>query len=221
MSVGDGGGASGVLIVDDHQALAEALADTLRSHGFSPVEVATAYDHDSVVGAARRLAPATVLLDLYLGEANSLPMIEPLVSAGATVLLFTAAVDPRVLGRAVAFGAAGVVNKAVSLEELVATVKRARSGAAVMPAAEREALLAVARRLESDERRRREPFERLSDREAVVLRHLLAGRAPKDIARAEGVSVATVRSQIRTMFAKLGVNAEREAIALARSAEWG
>ena len=57
-------------------------------------------------------------------------------------------------------------------------------------------------------------IEPLSDREHTVLRLLVAGAANKEIARALGVSVNTVKSHVRNVYAKLGVRNRGRLVAL-------
>jgi DNA-binding CsgD family transcriptional regulator len=57
---------------------------------------------------------------------------------------------------------------------------------------------------------------RLTPRETQVLADIMAGRTAKSIARERGVSEATVRSHIRSVLAKLGVNSQLAAVVLAR-----
>ncbi len=53
-----------------------------------------------------------------------------------------------------------------------------------------------------------------------MLRALCEGRAVDEIARDAVVSVSTVRSQVRAILRKLGVNSQLAATALARRAGW-
>lgn len=55
----------------------------------------------------------------------------------------------------------------------------------------------------------------LTERERVVALDLAAGLAPAEIAAARGVSVATVRSHLKQIYAKLGVRRQAELVALA------
>lgn len=55
----------------------------------------------------------------------------------------------------------------------------------------------------------------LSARERVVLRHLMDGALLTEIAATEHVSVNTVKSQLRTLYRKLGVADRRQAVDLA------
>jgi len=62
-------------------------------------------------------------------------------------------------------------------------------------------------------------FTTLTTRERIVLTHLQDGTSPKDIARLEHVSIATIRAQICSIFMKLGVNTQIAAVALANRRE--
>lgn len=63
-------------------------------------------------------------------------------------------------------------------------------------------------------------FGRLTAREKHVLLRLIEGLSADAVARESVVSVATVRSQIRSVLAKLGVHSQLEAVALARRVGW-
>ena len=57
---------------------------------------------------------------------------------------------------------------------------------------------------------------RLTPKETQVLADLMAGRNAKSIARSSGLSEATVRTHIRSVLAKFGVNSQLAAVVLAR-----
>jgi DNA-binding CsgD family transcriptional regulator len=57
---------------------------------------------------------------------------------------------------------------------------------------------------------------RLTPKETQVLADLMVGRNAKSIARASGLSEATVRTHIRSVLAKFGVNSQLAAVVLAR-----
>jgi DNA-binding NarL/FixJ family response regulator len=63
-------------------------------------------------------------------------------------------------------------------------------------------------------------FATLTDREEVVLAELLEGHCAEEIAKAAFVSISTIRSQIKSILQKLGVNSQLAAVALARRAGW-
>jgi DNA-binding CsgD family transcriptional regulator len=60
----------------------------------------------------------------------------------------------------------------------------------------------------------------LTDRERVVLAHLMDGLTAQEIAVAEYVSICTVRSQITSILMKLGVRNQLAAVACAHRACW-
>ncbi len=62
-------------------------------------------------------------------------------------------------------------------------------------------------------------FDFLTEREQVVLAELMEGHSAVEIVKAAFVSISTVRSQIKAIRVKLGVNSQLAA-ALARRAGW-
>jgi DNA-binding NarL/FixJ family response regulator len=64
------------------------------------------------------------------------------------------------------------------------------------------------------------PFARLTVRECEVLQDLVEGKNAERIANDSFVSVATVRSHIKSLLAKLGVNSQLAAVAAAQRAGW-
>ena len=63
-------------------------------------------------------------------------------------------------------------------------------------------------------------LEWLTDREKVVLIHLMDGYTCSQIAEMDYVTKATVRSQIRSILAKLGVSSQLAAVAMAYRSCW-
>lgn len=60
----------------------------------------------------------------------------------------------------------------------------------------------------------------LTERERYVLTELMEGHCAEEIAGAAGVSISTVRSQIKSILQKLGVGSQLAAVAMARRAGW-
>ena len=50
----------------------------------------------------------------------------------------------------------------------------------------------------------------LTDREAEILEYLVAGKRPKEISEMLVVSITTVRSHVRAIYAKTGVHSHGE-----------
>jgi DNA-binding NarL/FixJ family response regulator len=210
-----------VLIVEDHELLAGTMAMALRQEGLE-VHVASGPSPAAVIERAGGLAPVLVLLDLDLGPAmgSGLDLIRPLAGAGARVVMVTGVADRARLGACLEAGAIGVVSKAAEFSVLVDTVRRAVEGAPLLRDDERQALVEEARHRRRAQHDRLAPFDTLSPRERAVLVRLLDGEPAEAIAERSFVSVATVRSHIRAILLKLGVNSQLAAVAMARSAGW-
>ena len=210
-----------VLIVEDHELLAGTMSMALRQQGLE-VHAAAGPSATAVVDLARELAPVLVLLDLDLGSTmgSGLDLIRPLVQTGARVVMVTGVADRARLGACLEAGAVGVVSKAAEFSVLIDAVHRAVEGAPLMREEERQDLLHAARDRRRADHDRLAPFDALSPKEQAVLVHLLAGESAETIAEKSYVSLATVRSHIRAILLKLGVNSQLAAVALARNAGW-
>ena len=209
-----------VLIVDDHELLAESLAFRLQRAGLE-ARPAAVDSRDAIVRSASAFRPDAVLLDLMLGEESSLDLIRPIVDAtGAAVLMVTGVTDRARLAECIEAGAVAVVGKSRGFEELLDRVLEAVRGETALPVGERTALLQELAVRRSEEERRRAPFKALTRREQEILAGLMDGKRPKDIAAEAYVCVGTVRSQIKTVHQKLGVSSQLAAVALARMAGW-
>jgi len=89
-----------------------------------------------------------------------------------------------------------------------------------MRPAARDALLAHLAEHRRDTDALRSSFGRLTEREAAVLAAIVDGANADEIAARMTVAVSTVRSHIRSILDKLGVNSQLAAVALARRAGW-
>jgi two-component system nitrate/nitrite response regulator NarL len=212
-----------VLIVEDHVLLAESLAVALRLRDFDEVAVVdvAALDDTGILGCVQRTAPDVVLVDLHLGDDRlSLPLIAPIIELGPVVLVLTASADRVLLAKCLEAGALGVFGKGQAFDDLAAGLIDAMLGRSTMHPAARDELLA-----ELHEHRRRvdhldQLFARLTERERDVFAAVIDGLTADEIATQLFVSVATVRSHIRSILEKLGVNSQLAAVALARRTGW-
>lgn len=210
-----------VFIVEDHELLAQSLGVALAAEGLE-VKVADVRGGQDVLEQARAAQPQTVLLDLDLGDRQESgeAFVPDLVELGARVVVVSGSTDVLRLGTCLELGAAAVLSKSRPFDDVLSAVQNAASGAAVMPDAERQDLLAAMRRSRADQRSRLEPFERLTPREAQVLGLLMQGKAAEAIAQHFVVSEATVRTQIRGVLSKLGVSSQLAAVAEAHRVGW-
>jgi DNA-binding NarL/FixJ family response regulator len=136
------------------------------------------------------------------------------------VLVLTGVTERTRLAETLEAGAIGVVPKSLAFDELVEVVERVLVGEPAMRAGEGEALLAELREARTANQARLAPFAALTDREAGVLASLMGGKTAEQVAAESFVSVSTVRTQIRGVLRKLGVNSQLQSVALARELGW-
>jgi two-component system, NarL family, nitrate/nitrite response regulator NarL len=211
-----------VLIVEDHELLAQSLAFALRAEGIE-AEMMKPDSAGRILDAAADQRPTVVLLDLELGGeiGASVPLIAPLADLGAQVMMVTGVTDRVRLAECLEAGATGLIDKSAPFEELVQAVQEVVELGTLIPPARRQELLSELRRQRQADRERLAPFERLTSREQQVLAGLMDGKSAEKIAEESFVSLATVRSQIRAILLKLDVNSQLAAVAMASHAGWG
>ena len=212
-----------VVIVEDHQLFAEAVDLALSVEGYDVRRVDVPRGTTStraLVDTALKLRPRVVLLDLDLGRADGVSLVEPLARSGVNVIVVTGSTDRARWGDAVRSGARKVLAKSQPLRDVLATVRRIMAGLPVMDRTEREELLAEYTRQRFETQGVRERLELLTNRESEVLGHLMKGRAVRAIAELSVVSEATVRTQVKSILAKLEVSSQLAAVGLAHEIGW-
>jgi len=115
-----------VLVVDDHPVLRAGLEAVLRTEpGFQCVGAAA--DGAALRRALRHTRPDVIVLDHRLGDEDGLELCLELASApGApAILLYTAAPTATLHTRALAAGAAGLVDKSVDVDTLFDAIRMA------------------------------------------------------------------------------------------------
>ena len=220
-AVGVGDSRVGVLLVEDHQLLAQSLSFALQAEGFR-VNIAELHSAASIAETVERFASQIVLLDLDLGAAigDGSELIAALSDLGAQVLVVSGTEDRSRLADCLELGAVGVLSKATPYERLVQAVVDVADGRSAMSDAERFSLLALARSARHTERELAAPFAELTPRERQVLAALMEGKSCETIADSWFVSLATVRTQIRAVLTKLEVGSQLAAVSLAFRAGW-
>ena len=210
-----------LVMIEDHELLAQSLQAALKAEEIDVVRV-WSDDRDDLLVQAQNAAPGLLLLDYDLGPdiGTALGLIEPLRAAGMDVVMLTGITDKLVLAECVEEGALGVINKTASFDELVDNIKVVLDGDALMTKHERDELLSGLRLHRAARDKQTRVFEQLTAREGEVLGALMRGKAAEAIAEESVVSVATIRTQIRSILAKLGVNSQLAAVARAQKAGW-
>jgi DNA-binding NarL/FixJ family response regulator len=199
-----------VVLVDDHALFSQTLSMALES-----------YADIEVLGRADKLAsgcslvaqhhPDVVLMDYRLPDGDGVSGAHRIkeLSPQTKVVILTAVEDEAVLAAAIEAGCAGFMTKTASVEELIAAVRQAAAGEAVISPALLVRLLPRLHRREQPTR-----FE-LTPRELDVLKLLAAGLSNAAIAEELTLSVNTVRNHVANLLMKLGVHSKLEALSVA------
>ncbi len=207
-----------LLIVEDHSLLAQSLRLGLQEEGLE-ARISSLRSPDDVVAEAEGVD--IVLLDLDLGGLGSgRDLVVPLREQGAEVVILTGTRDRTDIAEAIERGAAGYVTKSESFDDLLQAVSELAELGRLLTRNERDQLIGELQASRAAERRRREAFAALTETEQQVLAGLMEGKSAHDIAEDRVVSLATVRTQIRSLLRKLGVGSQLAVVALARRAGW-
>ena len=198
-----------VLIVDDHEVFGVSLA---RALGDEPdLEVVA-----TVTTSAAALAQCTddvdvALCDFRLADGDGVTLTRALVQQhpNLRVVMLTASNDEAVLATALEAGCSGFVTKSEPLATVLAAVRGAAAGEAVITPALLTRLLP---RLGGRPKGRNPD---LSPREREVLVLIARGGTNQQIADELMVSRDTVRNHVASILAKLGVNSKLQAAAVA------
>ena len=199
-----------ILIVEDHQVVADGLAALLNDQPDMTV-VGTAVGVEDSLMLTAELMPDVALVDFRLGDGTGadagtgIRQIRP-----DTKLIFLTREDSEAARfAALESGASAFIHKSRAASEVVEAVRTVGKGGTLF----------TPRSISSLVRRRREmdgQLESLTPREREVLRMMAQGVSSRDIAGALGISYTTVRTHIRSLGGKLGVHSKLEAIAKAR-----
>ncbi|MEV0613255.1 response regulator transcription factor [Nonomuraea sp. NPDC050404] len=196
-----------LMIVDDHPVVRDGLRGIFE--GVPDIEVvAEAGDGHEALAQARAAAPDVVLMDLRMPGLDGVGAIERLSADHPrvrVVVLTTYDTDGDV-SRALAAGVAGYLLKDAPREELQAAVRTAAAGGRVL-----------AQRITSQliDGLGRKPATAPSPRELEVLRLIARGAANKEVAKALLISETTVKTHLKHVFAKLGVDNRAAAVVAA------
>ena len=205
-----------ILLVEEHSLIALGLEMALSERDWD-VQTTSGPTIPDVIAHAEQFEPECVLIDLHIGGrlGNGVELVASLVAGGAKVVVLTAERRRMALAALLEAGAAGWIGKGVCLDEVDATMRQVLNGSAVIGRTDSAALLEDLRRERAGNVRASTTFEHLTRREALVLRALIDGHTATEIAETNFVSLATVRSQIRSVLQKLGVRSQLAAVALA------
>lgn len=193
-----------LMIVDDHPVVRDGLRG-MFDHVDDIEVVAEAGDGYEALAMARQARPHVILMDLRMPGLDGVGAIERLRvdHPEIKVIVLTTYDTDADVTRAMAAGVAGYLLKDAPREELHRAVRTAAAGGAVLAPSIASALI------------RGPAAQRPSPRELEVLRLVARGAANKEIARTLLISETTVKTHMKHVFAKLGVETRAAAVVVA------
>ena len=194
-------------VVDDHPAIAAAIAAAARGHPEIEL-VGRAIDVAGGIALIEEARPDVVLCDVWLGgEPGGLELVRRFgAGRGPAILMLSGFEQASFLRAAFESGAAGYLSKAAELDEIIEAVGAVAAGETRFPAVTLRAL--------------RDAPRRPSPREIEAIRLLARGSTNDEIATGLGISIKTVESHLRRLFGRYGVLSRTELAMLAVREGW-
>ncbi|KJK45662.1 transcriptional regulator [Lentzea aerocolonigenes] len=197
-----------VVLVEDHDMVAEAIGLALERAGIEVIARATTVA--TALADSRRGTPDVVLLDRRLPDGDGTALIPELVKGGAKVLVLTGEATASVAARVAEAGGSGLILKSARLDELVDAVRKVADGEVVF---DPKLLAGVFDRLTG---RVRVAGATLTAREQETLLLLADGAGTDQISTRLGVARNTARNHVQRVLDKLGARSQLEAVTIAR-----
>src|SRR5437763_6963540 len=192
----------GILIADDHSVLRQGLVSLIGFESDMMV-VGEAGNGREAVELWQRHRPEVTLLDLRMPEVNGAGVIRQIRAEdeNTRIIVLTTFDGDEDIYRAIQAGAKGYLLKDVPREALIDSIRRVYAGETCLPV---HLANKLAERIRGGS---------VSEREIDVLKLMAQGKSNKEIGSALFVSAGTVKSHVKSIFAKLNVNSRAEAVA--------
>ncbi len=188
-----------VAVANDYPLVIAGIARALEQHA----QWVTVVEYDSQTEVKQDVD--VVLFDSFAEAPDSAAMRVGLLGrSSARVLIFTWHTDPELVTASLNAGAAGVVSKTVTPEELVDAVRRVHRGERVSPWTN----------LSDSQGFGRWPGDEfgISSRESEVLALICQGLSNKLVGESMHLQGNTVKTYIRSLYRKIGVRTRSQAV---------
>ena len=202
-----------IVVADDHPLFREALVSAVRKArpDASVVECSSFAEADSALNSG---AVDLMLLDLKLSDVEGMTGLN-LVRANhpaVPVVVVSASEELHTVRHALAVGASGFIPKSASLETMVEAISQILEGETWAP---------DVGEAEGEEADLQSRIASLTPSQLRILEGLKAGRLNKQIAYDLGVTEATIKAHLTSVFRKLGVQNRTQAVILAQQIDLG
>ncbi|WP_330313573.1 response regulator transcription factor [Streptomyces sp. NBC_00523] len=208
-----------VLLADDQPLVRAALRMVMADTPDIDV-VGEAGTGEEAVRLAARLAPDVVVMDIRMPGMDGIEATERITAQGgeAHVVVLTTFDDDDYVYGALRAGAAGFLVKDMALDDILAAVRVVASGdALIAPSVTRRLIKEFAAR-PSPSAPAPAPLTAITDREREVLVLVGCGLSNAEIAERLVISVATAKTYLTRLLAKLGARDRVQLVIIAYEA---
>ncbi|MBF7074893.1 response regulator transcription factor [Glaciecola sp. MH2013] len=203
-----------ILLVDD-QTLVRQGINSLLALAEQVDVVAQASDGNEALAclADSTLQVDVVLMDIRMPNLNGIETLQKLKEQNmhVPVVMLTTFDDHESVMQALQAGAKGYLLKDVSLETLVEAIETVHAGDTLIQPAITERLIQGLQGVKGDFESSALP-ENLSTRETEILRLMAAGCSNREMAESLFKSEGTIKNQVSSILAKLGVRDRTRAV---------
>ncbi|MPV38650.1 LuxR C-terminal-related transcriptional regulator [Georgenia subflava] len=204
-----------VLIVDDHALVRSGVRAELVRHAPDVDVVGEAEDVEGAVAAVHALQPDVVLLDVHLpggrggGGAEVVATCADSLTATKFLALSVSDASEDVVA-VIRAGARGYVTKAISADDLAASIRRVAAGDAAFSPRLAGFVLDAFGTAAADVAVHDDELDRLTAREREVMRLIARGYTYKEVASELFISVKTVETHVSAVLRKLQLSSRHE-----------
>lgn len=201
-----------LILVEDQMLVREGIKSLLGLD--DSVEVVGEYENgQQLIDSENALNCDVILMDIRMPKLSGIDTLLALSEKGIStpVLMLTTFDDHELVNGAMRAGAKGYLLKDVSLETLVDTITQIKNGKTLIQPAVTEKVLQGLKGLNVEFESFENP-EPLTEKEVEILRLIAAGYSNKEIADAMFKSTGTIKNQVSSVMAKLGVRDRTRAV---------
>ena len=201
-----------LILVEDQMLVREGIKSLLGLD--DSVEVVGEYENgQQLIDSENALNCDVILMDIRMPKLSGIDTLLALSDKGIStpVLMLTTFDDHELVNGAMRAGAKGYLLKDVALETLVDTITQIKNGKTLIQPAVTEKVLQGLKGLNVEFESFENP-EPLTEKEVEILRLIAAGYSNKEIADAMFKSTGTIKNQVSSVMAKLGVRDRTRAV---------
>lgn len=201
-----------LILVEDQMLVREGIKSLLGLD--DSVEVVGEYENgQQLIDSENAVNCDVILMDIRMPKLSGIDTLLALRDKGikTPVLMLTTFDDHELVNGAMRAGAKGYLLKDVSLETLVDTITQIKNGKTLIQPAVTEKVLQGLKGLNVEFESFENP-EPLTEKEVEILRLIAAGYSNKEIADAMFKSTGTIKNQVSSVMAKLGVRDRTRAV---------